>query len=1285
MGPSRDIVSLLRLRAEEEGPRRVFTFQEDRGDVTAHRTYEELDQRARSLAVWLRSRTTAGDRALLLYPQGLEFIEAFFGCLYAGVVAVPLPPPDETRRDRTLPRIRSVVQDAAPRVVLTTTGLEPLAKSWLTEVGYGGEWLATDRTFDGDADAWQPPTLDEKTLAYLQYTSGSTAAPKGVMVHHGNLTHNARVIRDSWGYTPESVAVMWVPNFHDDGLIHGTLGPVVSGCRSILLAPTDIVRRPAFWLEMIHRHRGTHSGGPNFIYALCAAKVDPATLPVLDLGSWRMAYNAAEPVRAETLDLFAETFGPYGFRRDALFPSFGLAEATLLVTTRALDAAAPTLLTLDGTALEQQGRVVPSTGGRQWVSCGHPVADTELAIVDPETGEAVAPGTVGELWIRSPSVAAGYWRQEEKSAATFGASLQGREDETFLRTGDLGFLVDGELYITGRHKDLIIVRGRNLYPQDIELTVERSHPDLRPGCGAAVMIEVDGEERLAVIQEVRPKALEDPETVVSEILAAVFREHEVPIHTLALLAPGTIAKTSSGKIQRQANRKALHEGTLEIIHRWTSPQNRSAVASPTATDSPTASATPAERTEELLQWLRSYADERLEGQLQDSRRALYPALLLDFSHRGLFALQLPEALAGHALSHRDTLRIFEQLAAIDLSIATLVVGHNALGLRPVTEFAPAALRDRLLPELATGRRLTAFALSEPGAGSNPRAITTTAKANGQGGWQLDGTKMWIGSASLAGVFHVFAQSLDSEGRRMGMTAFAVPRERPGIHLGPEAPTLGLRGMAQSTVEFRAVQVGPEDLLGEVGSGLTVARDAMSYTRYCLAALSLGAMKRCAQLMVRFAGRRQVATGRLLDNPVSRHRLGELRAAIDALEALLHRVASALDAGVEIPETVSAALKIAGPELLGRAADDLVQMLGGRGYVENNPAARILRDARVYRIFEGPTETLAMHLGSELVHGDGACLAFLRRHLRANALADRLEHLAADAMTRLKTEAPEGDRAAALQWGTFTLGHLATEALLLAAVEAAGDAANTTTLAWVHRRFEEAARHLMELTEEPLPSAASIEETVAHYATDIGDVELHQMHEDFALDSLLRRGQVESSSTASVGSVRQAASAAAPVQAVPAKAAPPKATRTQKSADTAPDAPTIHRWVAAWLGRELGVTAHELEADRPFAAYGLDSVTGVALADALSRHFDMPVDETVAWEYPTLSSLAAHLGMQETSHAEPATSAATTSTATQPATGAEEEDLGLLLAELESLSEEDAEEEWKRLQSGGTET
>jgi acyl-CoA synthetase (AMP-forming)/AMP-acid ligase II/acyl carrier protein len=463
--------------------------------------------------------------------------------------------------------------DAQVAIALTTTAVHSKVQSLLTEKADLGnlQWLTTDNLASGIEESWQEPFIKKDTLAFLQYTSGSTGTPKGVMLSHGNLLHNAAMTYRVMEHSPSSKFISWLPAYHDMGLIGGILQPLYGGFPCISMPPAAFLQRPYRWLQAISQYKGTTSGAPNFAYELCIHKITSEQLDTLDLSSWDVAFNGAEPIRQDTLERFCAKFARCGFRPSAFYPCYGMAEATLMVSG-SLKSASPTIKTVRVDALERNRIVAADADNedvRTLVSCGQSLPEQQIAIVHPETLTRCQPDEVGEIWVSDPSVGQGYWNRPEETEQTFRVYPSNTdttaEKEPFLRTGDLGFLHDGELFVTGRVKDLIIIRGRNLYPQDIELTSERSHPALRLGSSAAFSVEVEGEERLVVVQELEFRQKPDVEEVIAAIRQAVAEEHEVQVYGVVLIKPGSIPKTSSGKIQRRACRARFLAGELDAI------------------------------------------------------------------------------------------------------------------------------------------------------------------------------------------------------------------------------------------------------------------------------------------------------------------------------------------------------------------------------------------------------------------------------------------------------------------------------------------------------------------------------------------------------------------------------------------------------------------------------------------------------------------------------------------------------------------------------------------------
>jgi acyl-CoA synthetase (AMP-forming)/AMP-acid ligase II len=565
-GAFSSLADLLHHRAAVQSHDRAYLVLSDRGREEAAITFGALERRAAALARRVAARAAPGERALLLCPTGIDFIVGLFGCVLAGVVAVPLMLP---RRQSARDASAAIVADCAPRLALAPRALIDGARGDLVGriAAAGLEWLAVDDEAPEPAVAGVPHAPAGDDLALLQYTSGSTSAPKGVMVSHANLLANLAMIKTAFGNTRQSTFVSWVPLYHDMGLVINVLQSLYVGSLCVLLAPVAFIQRPLIWLRAISDHRAEVAVAPNFGFDLCVERYRPEEMEGIDLSCWQVALNGAEPVRAETLRRFVETFAPHGFAAASLYPAYGMAEATVLVSAGRRGAGAVLRsLSREGLHRHRAGAPIGAGDAQVAVGCGRALAGERIAIVDPASRRRLDADRVGEIWVAGANVARGYWRNEDAGNAVFGAGIAGEADQRWLRTGDLGFVdAAGELFITGRIKDLVIIRGANHYPQDIEDTVQSCHPALRRHGGAAFAVpDGDGAEQLVVVQEVerayRNRIATDE--LIGHIREAIVSEHEIAPYEIALLRPGALPKTTSGKIQRALSRQLWLAGSL---------------------------------------------------------------------------------------------------------------------------------------------------------------------------------------------------------------------------------------------------------------------------------------------------------------------------------------------------------------------------------------------------------------------------------------------------------------------------------------------------------------------------------------------------------------------------------------------------------------------------------------------------------------------------------------------------------------------------------------------------
>lgn len=558
------LVDVLQWRASNQPYKTAYIYLSDGESQEETMTYLDVDTQAKAIASNLLNQNLQGHNVLLMYHSGLEFISAFFGCLYAGVTAIPVYPP---KKNNHASRLDSIIASSQAQAVLTTEKIESIKKD-SSEALSSLPWIKTDSIESSTSENYKRPKISPSDVAFLQYTSGSTSAPKGVMVTHENIMENERMIKDAFEHDASSIVVGWLPIFHDMGLIGNLIQPAYAGVPYIQMAPKAFLEKPVRWLKAISNYNATTSGGPNFAFEHCIHKIQDEDMQGIDLSTWKVAFNGAEPIQASTLKRFTEKFAKYGFKESAFFPCYGMAETTLFVTGHTK----PQYDEIDSHSLET-GHISKGTSDKTslLVSSGKNVDGQELKIVNPNTLDECQHNEVGEIWVAGKHVAAGYFQLEEKTKESFNATLKETNEGPFLRTGDLGYLrEDGELFVTGRAKDVIIINGKNHYPQDIELTVEQSDTKIQPFATAAFSIQENGEERVVIATEIQRQFMRsaDLESLAEHIAKEVTTRHELTVEAVCILRPMSIPKTSSGKIQRNATQHKFLNQELKILLEW---------------------------------------------------------------------------------------------------------------------------------------------------------------------------------------------------------------------------------------------------------------------------------------------------------------------------------------------------------------------------------------------------------------------------------------------------------------------------------------------------------------------------------------------------------------------------------------------------------------------------------------------------------------------------------------------------------------------------------------------
>ncbi|MEU2426283.1 AMP-binding protein [Streptomyces sp. NPDC007851] len=975
MSDFESFVSTLRRRAVQKPAHSAVRFA---GRTEEDLSYGELDRLARACAQWLGQRTAPGERVLVCCGPGTGFVRAFLGCLYAGAVPVPVPMPGGFGRQES--RTSAVAADSGARLLLTDEAGLPAVTRWLEadRAGLPALDVAAVETAEraGDADAWTEHPVEPATLCFLQYTSGSTSDPKGVMVQHGALAHNLRLMRDSHGWHGGMTWCSWLPAHHDMGLIAMMLAPLHLGGTAVLMSPTDFLKHPVSWLRLIDRHGADISCAPNFAYDLCARRLTEEQTAGLDLSRWTYACNGAEPVDAETLARFAERFADAGFSAKSLLPGYGLAEATLYVSGTPAGEP-PTVLRTDAAALarDEVAEAPPGAVARQLAGSGV-VRDLDVRVVDAATRTELPEGRVGEIWIRGGSVALGYWNRPEETERTFHA-VTADGHGPFLRTGDLGALRAGQLYVTGRLKEMIIVHGRNLYPHDIERELrdlDEAFAELpaavfacRPGAGAA--------EEIVAVQEVRGRGRSAGEltALARTARAGLARLLGVRVGGVVLVRPGRISRTTSGKIRRTRMRALFESGELAALHEELSAELRAAFRATAGPARPghrmtvpptTAGADwdPLALARELETRLGDPDDEAREFSYRrvaelDRTEAFPEAVCRELDALGLPRWFVPAEHGGELRGSEELSQLIRVLSRRDFTTA-LAHAKTYLGAVSVWVAGRKEQAEALAERINRGA-VVSLALTEQAHGSDLLAGGLRAERTGRG-WRLTGEKWLINNATRADLVCVLARTAPDGGSR-GFSLFLVDKARlaPGSWRPlPAVPTHGVRGADISGIAFDGAEIPADALVGKEGEGLETVLKGFQITRTLCSAMSLGMTDHALRVAVGFARTHRLYRRPLAELPHAARTLAECHADLLAMEAVSLVATRSVHTLTEEQSVVSAAVKYLVPTLGDEVIGALRGLLGARAMLVADFAdgafQKLERDHRIVGIFDGST-------------------------------------------------------------------------------------------------------------------------------------------------------------------------------------------------------------------------------------------------------------------------------------------------------------------------------------------
>lgn len=934
------IPEILSHWSETTPKKTAISFIDDKLKIDL--TYRELYEKVQIIAHSISEHTKQNDRVLVALPNRVEFLITFFACQLAKVICVPAYPPDKKRHAS---KLSAIFHSCTPSTIICDS--KHFSTIEQMQLGKAKIFCPDDLTneFKGKSD-FQFSSISPNEVAFIQYTSGSTGSPKGVMLTHRNLITNLEMITQAMQLSADDIIISWLPLFHDMGLIGNVLGPIFNGATTIVFDPGKFIQTPELWMQIVSDYKGTVTGAPNFAFDYVVRKYSSEKYPKIKLDSLRLIYSGSEPINIENIDKFFDIFSKYGVSPLAFFPCYGLAEASLLVS------GGPTNKTYNSKSfINNDGKYGP-----KYISCGRIAHNLNVRIVNSKTMRQLPPGEIGEILISGPNVSRGYWNNAVANSENFGIQISGDVGINYFRTGDHGVVHNDELYITGRSKEMIIRAGKNHFPSDIEFSIANKIPSIPQANIICAQMPEDG--KIAVYIELGRHQLQYKfDEIRKTVRRATFEDHELRIDTVKFLGPGGIPRTTSGKPRRLGIAKIDSEGQLKELPNAREDFSKTEEQPAKTSFSPDSLA--------LLEMkIKDFFNSRYDLPLQHERRSFSPNAILEFGNLGLLGMIIPHSYGGLGLNFSEMNRLIKLIASFDISAAVFIGLNNVLGIYPLLRHGSKSQKEQILKKAASGSILLAYAITEHSSGSNPKLMTTTAKESNSRLY-ISGTKRWIGSASWSSYINLFCKEYDREGKSLGYSCFIVDSNRNGIKFGPEEMTIGVRPIVQSTIKLSDYEALPNERLGNIGQGISIAFETMNIARMGLSAIAIGGISRALLDTYQFAEKRKIATGPLSQNGVFQRRLSGLIERSELLESYTDTIASAIDESQNIDEIFFLASKVFGPELLWSTLDDCLQFMGGMGYILPNKIAYQLMDARLFRIFEGPTEALLHHLGTKL--------------------------------------------------------------------------------------------------------------------------------------------------------------------------------------------------------------------------------------------------------------------------------------------------------------------------------
>lgn len=1140
-------------------------------------TFDELFKLVMKVGYNLKKIASSGDRVSLTLDNSIEYVVAFLAIQSIGAIPVSLTAP--TKQDNRADRLKFVLSNCQPTVSIVDQNFNHR------------DVLGKNINIENLLKSENMLSIDELLVnetAFLQYTSGSTSNPKGVVISQKNLFSNHLQLKEAFNTSSDTVYGTWLPIFHDMGLIGKILHPIFDGSTVHAIRPESFLKNPKKWLEMISEFKVDISAAPNFAYDYCIDRIRDSTN--LDLSSWKYALNGSEPVSLETMIKFSDKFGKNGFKFENFYPVYGLAEATLFVTSRPSKSNI-NILDIDLDELKNSKVVEKNNStlvSKKIVGLGTDWGDNSKTIIwDNDKNKRCNNNEVGEIIISGNNCSIEYFRNDEANAIS---SLD-IDLINPIRTGDLGFINNNDLYVTGRIKEIIIIRGKNIYPEDIEYTAQEVSSQLIKHGGAAFSIEMDNQQEIILVQEVVKNFKPNLE---GESLSLLIREKitanfGINISNIIFITKGKLPKTTSGKLARNQTKNRFLDGFYDFdnhIYRLDNSYNK---------------------IKNMSTWI---DDEftKFDFRLFDERRCITPNVALALGNNGFLGLTASDSLSKNKkLPTIEVMNFIRKISSIDLTCAALIGIHNGLVLAPLEKYGSLLQKTKWLDLLKNGRIFGSFALTESTSGSNPRSIQSKAIRTKENTWILNGEKIWIGAAGWSDITLFFAQSYDENNNYLGVTAFLVPTNVIGFSQGDETLTMGMRGIIQNAINLKDVEIETSHVLGEVGKGFEIVESTITFARLGVAYMALGGMERSLKLICDYSSKREIVGGLLITHPVVSSKIFEISIYIKSIKYISDKISSNLDLGINVPNELLSLIKAITSELCWDSIDNTLQIFGGRGYDEANSIPQMLRDSRLLRIFEGSSEALFEFVGHCLFEDNLKLFDFLKDNFDSGSdLFDTEFNIVKNKILQNLNES-DTDKPSLVRLSNYTFGLWFSYFLLKISYQNTNtsiDSKNAAKLWFSHLQQNVLAEFLIKRKQINYIKNSGINEILNNTKNDLPN--WNPMASKIKNYPNIDLEAIDVVST--VISVKENSN---------------NSNLEKNNQNIKADAFQIKKWLSNWIiNRKKNLKT--IDYDKSFFEFGLDSIDAAELVFSFETEFKIQIDPTVLWEFPTITKLSDYL-------------------------------------------------------------